>query len=163
MKLTVQQQSEVDAILDQAIRENGTDHIKAAYAAEDELVSLEAGGHAWASSVLDAARHHGMVQRIKIRAKRAAVHVPFAGEKKALPARYSRRLADGSRQLEFWIDLPLDALSDLIAALRAQSAVLDTRAAQMAEGLRLAQEHGVPTAREGFAAIGIDITTAAAA
>lgn len=162
MKLTTQQQAEVESIIDQAVRQHGTDHIAAAYQVDDELVALEAGGHLWAASVLDAARHAGILARVKARAKRVAVHVPFAGEKRRLPARYSRRLADGTRQLTLWIDVPLDALADIIAGLEAQAKVLDQRSTQMRLGLELARKHGVSTAREGFELEGIDITAVAA-
>lgn len=162
MKLDIEQQAEVERIFDEAIQRYGSDHLAAAYSVEDELRNLEAGGHQWAGSVLDAAMHAGIVQRVKARAKRAAVHVPFAGKSPAIPARYSRRLADGTRQLALWIDVPLDALADIIAGLQVQASILDQRATQMRLGLELARKHGVATARDGFLAEGIDIDEVAA-
>lgn len=161
-RLDAEKQAEVERIFDEAIARYGSDHLSAAYSVEDELRRLEAGGHRWAGSVLDASLHAGIVQRVKARAKRSAVHVPFAGKSPAMPARYSRRLADGTRQLALWIDIPLDALADIIAGLQVQSSILDQRATQMRLGLELARKHNVDTAREGFLAEGIDIGEVAA-
>lgn len=162
MKLTPEQQAEVERLYDEVILRHGSDHIAAAYEVESVLKDLEAGGHRWVASVLDSALHAGIVQRVKARAKRAAVHVPFAGAKQSMPARYSRRMADGTRQLSLWVDIPLDALADIIAGLNMQAAILDQRATQMLLGLELARKHGVGTAREGFEAEGIDISSVAA-
>lgn len=161
MKLDHETQDLINQLYDEAVLAHGKDHIAAASQALDDLRSLEAGGHAWATVVLDACVLDGLTKRIKVRAKRSLISVPSkTGAKATMPGRYSRQRADGSRQLELWVDLPLDELRDVLRGLQRQAGVLNQRASRMQLGIDLAEKHGVNTAREGFAAEGIQIEEA---
>jgi hypothetical protein len=158
VSITPEQQAIANAVYDEALIVCGSDHIAAANFVQEAFVALEAAGQVWASTLIDAATQDGFRKRVKIRAKRAVVHIPSAsGVDATMPARYARRSADGSVQMSFWLDLPLDALLELVDSMQAQGGVLLQRASRMKRGLDFALEHGVSTAREGFAAAGVEI------
>lgn len=155
---------QLNDLLDEAVVRHGRDHIAAASTALDQLRRLEAGGIPWAGHVLDAAQLDGITKRIKGRARRSVVSVPSrTGKSARMPQSYSRRRADGSYQLELWMDMPLDQLATVIAGLDRQAGVLNQRGSRMRWGLELAEKHGVATARLGFEAEGVAIDESGAA
>lgn len=151
----------INKIYDDAVLRHGKDHIAAAADALDELRALEAGGHQWVATVLDAFLMQGVTRKIKERAKRSVISVPSkTGVNARMPAAYSRKGADGSQQLVLWLDAKLDELQAIIDGLAGQAGVLLQRKGRMQLGYDLAVKHGAETAREGFTAEGIEITTA---
>jgi hypothetical protein len=162
MRLDREHRDLVNDLFDEAVLRHGKNHVDAASNVIDELRSMEAGGHAWAAVVLEACLLDGMTKRIKGRAKRSVVAVPSkTGRVATMPAQYSRRTAEGSHQMAFWYDMPLEELAVVIESMTKQAGVLNQRVNRMRRGHDLAVEHQVGTAREGFAAVGIDIEAVA--
>lgn len=168
MRLPSDDAAALRQIEDEAIATNRTgsrvNHVAAAAYRRDQLASLEAGGVRWAATVRDAAELDGHAKRIKARIKAQAAALPTAtgGRTVIVPMAYSHRADDGSVQLTLWLDMPLDVLAGLIDDLERQAVTLSDRSLVMRYGRDLAVRHRVGTARQGFAAEGIDLEEAAA-
>lgn len=136
------------------------DHLAAAIDFMDAVKDLEAKGVKGAKACREAAElagHQATTRRwagkarYRLKAKTGSVIV--------IPAVYSNKTEDGSYQLQLWVDLPLDDLIMQIAALAKQEATLADRVEVMRYGLELARKHRVTTARQGFAAEGVDLVS----
>jgi hypothetical protein len=158
VNLSREQIDAVNGVWDEALVIHGSDVVAATAHGLRVLTDMEAAGQTWVSSVIDACTHDGARNRVKARAKRAVVHVPSAsGLSVAMPARYSRRTASGSVQMEMWMDMPIADLVGVMENLRSQAATAAERAGLMKVGIDLAREYGVNTAREAFQKAGITI------
>lgn len=162
MRLGPEQQAIVRQIEDEAVAScrlpgGRVDHVAAALYRRDALAELEAAGHVWAATLRDSAELHGHRNAIARRVKATAFTVPMPTGSVTLPAAYSRRQKDGSRQMSFWMYFDLDQLEGLIREMQNTAGTYGERALAMQYGLDLARKHGVPSAAEGFEAEGIRI------
>jgi hypothetical protein len=151
MRLSRAEREVFNEIVDEALAWEGGDHPAVVAYVEAELMSLESQGHAWVVDLLGSCRWTGLSTRVRQRARagRAAV----GGE--SVPTCY---VTGGT--MTSWMHVPVADLDPVVERLEEQAETLLAHAHIVSQGQKLALEHNVSTAWQGFEAAGVTVVVA---